>query len=61
LKRTVPAVNTNQLGLSPAQAGFLRMVAAAPGRSQKELAEDLVGNVHLAVARVARLRLNHVR
>jgi DNA-binding MarR family transcriptional regulator len=31
----------SQLGLSPAQAGFLRMVAIAPGRSQKELADDL--------------------
>jgi DNA-binding MarR family transcriptional regulator len=35
------ARRVNQLGLSPAQAGFLRMVAAVPGRSQKELAEDL--------------------
>jgi DNA-binding MarR family transcriptional regulator len=31
----------NQLGLSPAQAGLLRLLAAAPGRSQKELADDL--------------------
>jgi DNA-binding MarR family transcriptional regulator len=31
----------SQLGLSPAQAGFLRMVATSPGRSQKELANDL--------------------
>lgn len=31
----------SQLGLSPAQAGFLRMVATAPGRSQKELADAL--------------------
>jgi DNA-binding MarR family transcriptional regulator len=31
----------NELDLSPAQAGLLRMLAAAPGRSQKELADDL--------------------
>jgi DNA-binding MarR family transcriptional regulator len=35
------ARRTSQLGLSPAQAGFLRMVATSPGRSQKELAGDL--------------------
>jgi DNA-binding MarR family transcriptional regulator len=31
----------NEVGLSPAQAGLLRMLAMAPGRSQKELARDL--------------------
>jgi DNA-binding MarR family transcriptional regulator len=31
----------NALDLSPAQAGLLRMLAATPGRSQKQLAEDL--------------------
>ena len=29
------------LELSPAEAGLLRMLAVAPGRSQRELAEDL--------------------
>jgi DNA-binding MarR family transcriptional regulator len=29
------------LGLTPAQAGLLRLLAATPGRSQKELADDL--------------------
>lgn len=30
-----------ELDLTPAQAGLLRMLAATPGRSQRELAEDL--------------------
>ncbi|MFF4651726.1 MarR family winged helix-turn-helix transcriptional regulator [Streptomyces sp. NPDC001380] len=30
-----------ELGLTPAQAGLLRLLAAAPGRSQKEIAADL--------------------
>lgn len=29
------------LGLSPAEAGLLRMLAMSPGRSQRELADDL--------------------
>lgn len=35
------AERVGDVGLTPAQAGLLRMLAGAPGRSQRQLADDL--------------------
>jgi DNA-binding MarR family transcriptional regulator len=38
---SVFARRVGEIGLSPAQAGLLRLLAEAPGRSQRELAENV--------------------